>query len=308
VAALTVKDPFFQNQPANQTNDAGDTVSFSVVAGGSAPFTYQWRKDGFILSGATTPSLTITNAQPPDIGAYDVVVANAFGAITSRVARLFLLSRPDSFNPEANNSVCTIAAQADGQILVGGEFMNLGGESRNYLARINNLDPATDSLNFNGSTITWLRGGAAPEISQPTADAYVTETGWTNLGIGTRISGGWQWTGLTLSADASVRARGTVTGGFYNGSSWIIEKTAVLTVIGVPAPQIIVADGGFGIRSNQFGFNVGGQAGQTVIVEGSTNLLDWKPLFTNTIGSGSAYFGDPNWTNTPWRFFRAFTP
>ena len=70
-------------------------------------------------------------------------------------------------------------------------------------------------------------------------------------------------------------------------------------------PVIMVNDDSFGVRTNRFGFNVSGSAGQVVVVEGSTNLLNWLPLQTNTLGSGPFYFSDPATSAFPWRFYRA---
>jgi hypothetical protein len=70
-------------------------------------------------------------------------------------------------------------------------------------------------------------------------------------------------------------------------------------------PIIMVNDGSFGVRTNRFGFNVSGTAGQVVVVEGSTNLSTWLPLQTNTLGGGPFYFSDPATSAFPWRFFRA---
>ncbi|MEI6853496.1 MAG: SBBP repeat-containing protein, partial [Bacteroidota bacterium] len=55
-----------QNQPTNQTANVGNTASFSVVTNGSSPFTYQWYKNGTLITGAnsatyTTPILTLTD-------------------------------------------------------------------------------------------------------------------------------------------------------------------------------------------------------------------------------------------------------
>jgi hypothetical protein len=42
-----------------------------------------------------------------------------------------------------------------------------------------------------------------------------------------------------------------------------------------------------------------------VVVEGSTNLLNWIPLATNLLGAGPIYFSDSDSTNFPARFYRA---
>jgi hypothetical protein len=69
-----------------------------------------------------------------------------------------------------------------------------------------------------------------------------------------------------------------------------------------------VNDNGFGIHSNQFGFNLLGTSGQTVIILGSTNLENWVPLATNKLGSNSLFFSDSAITNGTSRFYRATTP
>jgi len=75
--------PFITSPPQNQTVTAGSNVNFSVVAGGTAPLSYQWRKGSAILNGQTGPSLTLSSVTPNDAGNYDVIVANTAGVITS---------------------------------------------------------------------------------------------------------------------------------------------------------------------------------------------------------------------------------
>ena len=69
-------------------------------------------------------------------------------------------------------------------------------------------------------------------------------------------------------------------------------------------------DAGFGVRTNQFGFNIAWASGQTVVEEACTNLTNpvWQPVQTNTLTSDSLYFNDPQWTNYPARFYRLHAP
>jgi hypothetical protein len=71
-------------------------------------------------------------------------------------------------------------------------------------------------------------------------------------------------------------------------------------------PQVRTSDGGFGVQSNQFGFNITWANGSVVVVEACTNLADpvWTPVGTNTLTGGSSYFSDSQWTNYPGRFYR----
>ena len=84
--------PRIVTQPEPQSVASGGTVSFTVVASGQPAPTYQWRRNGTPLEGATSPVLTLTNVT--QIGSYDVVVTNANGSITSRAAGLTLASAP----------------------------------------------------------------------------------------------------------------------------------------------------------------------------------------------------------------------
>jgi hypothetical protein len=89
VATLTVLvPPGILTQPNNLTVTQGQNASFSVVASGSAPFSYQWNFNGTVMSGDTNASLTLTNVPAAQSGSYAVVVANPAGSITSQVVTL----------------------------------------------------------------------------------------------------------------------------------------------------------------------------------------------------------------------------
>ena len=75
--------------PQDQSVFEGQNATFSVTAGGTEPLSYQWYyNDDTLLTNATGPSLTITNAQLPDVGGYSVVVSNAYGSDLSAAAQL----------------------------------------------------------------------------------------------------------------------------------------------------------------------------------------------------------------------------
>ena len=81
--------PSITTQPANQTVSAGQTATFSVVATGTAPLSYQWQKNGVAITGATSSSFTTPVTTTADSGEqFRVVITNAFGSITSSVATL----------------------------------------------------------------------------------------------------------------------------------------------------------------------------------------------------------------------------
>jgi hypothetical protein len=75
-----------------------------------------------------------------------------------------------------------------------------------------------------------------------------------------------------------------------------------------PPPTILLNDGSFGVRSNRFGFSVSASAGQAVVVETSTDLVNWTGVATITLTNRSAYFSDPQWTNYTRRYYRLRSP
>jgi pectate lyase/pectin methylesterase-like acyl-CoA thioesterase len=82
--------PNITTQPVSQTAPTGSNVTFSVVATGAEPLSYQWRKDGADIPGATGPTLALNNVQLSDSGAYNVLVSNSLGIATSDPATLMV--------------------------------------------------------------------------------------------------------------------------------------------------------------------------------------------------------------------------
>ncbi len=92
-ATLTVNAaavaPAITTQPVNQTVTAGQTATFTAVASGTTPLSYQWQKNGASIAGATSSSYTTPATTTADSGsAFAVVVSNSAGTVTSNVATL----------------------------------------------------------------------------------------------------------------------------------------------------------------------------------------------------------------------------
>jgi uncharacterized delta-60 repeat protein len=234
-----------------------------------------------------------------------ILVAGSFttlsGHTCNHIGRINADGSVDTtFNPAPNSTVNAIALQADGSVVLAGWFTALGGHARSYIGRVNNTDAATQDLAFAGTTLTWLRGGTSPEVWRTTFECSTNGADWFNLGSGVRISGGWQLSDVALPANASIRALGCIT-----GSGGLVEA---LMIASNSPPQIVVNDGQFGFVSNRFGFDLAGPAGQTAIVEVSSDLLVWLPLQTNLLGILPQYFSEPSTNATPRRFYRIRIP
>ncbi len=120
VAVLSiVVPPVITDDPTNATVMENEPVTFQVSATGTAPLSYQWRKDGINIPGANSASFLIAAVQVSDGGLYSVVVTNAGGTATSASASLtvstvFVLLAP--------------SVRGDGAF----EFTLVGTSNRNY--------------------------------------------------------------------------------------------------------------------------------------------------------------------------------
>jgi hypothetical protein len=93
VVSAAPLSPSITAQPASQTVTAGQTASFSVAATGTAPLSYQWKKNGTAISGATSSSYTTAATATSDNGGqFTVAVSNSAGSATSNVATLTVTS------------------------------------------------------------------------------------------------------------------------------------------------------------------------------------------------------------------------
>lgn len=90
---------------------------------------------------------------------------------------------------------------------------------------------------------------------------------------------------------------------YYGTTGWGPTYDGLPTVmLGAPAPQVAAASAG--VKPGGFGFTLNGVTNQTIVVEASTNLVNWQPIWTNTLSAASADFVDPQWLSYPRRFYR----
>ncbi|AYB30373.1 PQQ-dependent sugar dehydrogenase [Chryseolinea soli] len=111
--------PFITTQPASATIPIGQSVTFSVKALGSTPFTYQWQKDGADIPGAKSATYTITNAVETNSGKYRVIVSNSAGSTPSNEATLTVTTN--------KIPVATIATPAEGTTYAAGTTLHFTG-------------------------------------------------------------------------------------------------------------------------------------------------------------------------------------
>jgi hypothetical protein len=97
-------------QPQSRTNNAGTRATFTVTANGSAP-SYQWQLNGADLyngvriSGAASPTLSISGVLANDEGTYTVIVGNGAGSVTSSNAVLTVLDPAVNTQPVSRTNI-----------------------------------------------------------------------------------------------------------------------------------------------------------------------------------------------------------
>jgi hypothetical protein len=134
--------PSITTQPQGLTVVQGLNASFSLSASGTPAPTFQWRKNGVPVAGATSSSLSLTGVQTGDAGDYTCVVSNSAGSVESAVATLVVQVPPQ------------ISLQPLGQTVVRGSAFTL----------------TAGATGFPSPTFQWYRGGTV--IAGATAASY----------------------------------------------------------------------------------------------------------------------------------------
>ena len=107
-----VNDPYIVQQPVSLTNDFGTTAAFTVVGMAAS---YQWKRNGGDLTGATNATLTLNSVGLGDVGSYTCVLTGANGSITSSAATLTITGSPlyiTSILPSGANFIISFVANA----------------------------------------------------------------------------------------------------------------------------------------------------------------------------------------------------
>lgn len=107
-------------QPANASVTAGQNASFSVVATGTSPLTYQWQRDGVAIEGATAATYTLATTLLDSGAVFRAVVSNCAGSATSNDATLTVASSAPvlTITPQPANT--SVVAGTTASFTVGG--------------------------------------------------------------------------------------------------------------------------------------------------------------------------------------------
>ena len=313
--------PVIATQPASQSVAAGQTVSFGVVAFGSGTLSYQWSKNGTVISGATTKSYTTPATTSAYNGAvYTVTVSNAYGTVSSSNATLTVFSGPTvtthpSAQTAAEGQTATFAVTASGTAPLTYQWRKngihiSGATASTYTTPVNSsadngavysvvVSNSAGTVTSNNATLTVY---AAPSISiQPgsqTVNAGQTVSfGVVAWGTGT-LSYQWSKNGVNIDGATSSGYTSPATTIADNGAVYAVtvsnaygtvsSSNALLTV----APAAVAPT--FSTQPASQSIPVGQTASFSVTVSGTVPLsYQWLKNGSNIVGATSSSYTTP---------------
>jgi len=201
---LTVNTPpTITGQPSDATKTIGESVTFSVAASGTAPLSYQWRKCGDNISGATSSSYTIPSVVPGDAGSYDVVVSNPYGSVTSNTAALTVnpITTTLSVSPVSGTYGGTVDLSATLSLAVSGKTISF---TLNGTSAGSAITDASGVATLSGISLSGIDAGLYPAgVSTSFADDsnYIASSDSDSLTVTPAL--------LTITANDASKAYGS---------------------------------------------------------------------------------------------------
>jgi uncharacterized lipoprotein YbaY len=333
-ATLTIyMPPTILAQPTDQTVILSNKATFTVTATGTAPLTYQWKFNGNNVRGATRSSLTVTNVQLTNAGAYTVFLSNRVGTLTSTQAILTVLGAPIIVSPPTNQTVAAGASPTFNVTVLGdtntayagllayqwrfngGDLLGATGKSLTVLnAQLPNAGSysvlVTNLFGSVTSSPAVLIVQAPAAIQVPPSNRVVivsNSTTFTVVATGTPpLAYEWIYNGSPLSVTGSTftisHVRADQAGGYAvkvsNPYGFDQSGAATLTVVAAQLTPI-------GLVSNHFSMMVLAGSNKTYVIQFASNANSqaWSPLITNQGSGGQQTIIDPA-ALAPGRFYR----
>ena len=310
--------PNITTQPASQTITAGQTATFSVVAAGTAPLSYQWKQNGTAISGATASSYTTPAETTSASGAqFTVVVSNSAGSVTSNAATLTvnaaavapsITTQPASQTITAGQTA-TFSVTATGTAPLSYQWRQNGTAISGATA--SSYTTPAETTSANGAQFTVVVTNSAGSVTSNAATLTVnaaapgaltpstTSLSFNNVNVGSNGSLSVTFTNsgssnITVS-NVSMSGAGFTAGGVSNGQIITPGQVVTMTVTFAPAATGSVT-GSVTVASNASNSPVSISLSGTGQI-GSTNTSGWTYIQDSiTTGGGTCLAGSSSCT------------
>jgi len=247
--------PTIITQPVSQTVTAGQTLTFIAEASGNPTPTYQWQKDGTNISGATSASYTITNAQLAASGTYRVVAANSQGTATSNEVSLTVNAiitvtfdaqsgsvSPATQTATQNSPYGTLPAPTRTSYTFGGWWTAANGAGTQIIATTIVTTTANQTLYAKWTATPATVTTVTPATAKAGDTITITGTNLTNAVV---TSGGQPATVVSISSDGTtltvlVPANTTSSAIVVTTAAGSITAPPTITITPPAAPQLSV--------------------------------------------------------------------
>ena len=300
-----MNDPAVNTQPASTNLPPGATATFTVMAGGTPALSYQWIKNdtnllvnGTNISGATSPTLTITSVSPADAGNYTVAVTNGLNnSVISAPAVMTVIDPAITTEPQSRTNdygttaTFSVAAAGTGpftyQWLRSGTNLSNGGNVSGVasatlaLTAVSYLDAGSYSVivsNSLGNSVT------SSTVTLTVKDPIITAQPSSKIAIGGTT------TSFTVGAAGSslsfIWKKGTAV--LSNGGNISGANTATLMISALSATD-----------PANYSVIVSNPASGQTVTSSTVNLSVVNPLTPRTVAVGDTIVFAPLVTGTP---------
>ncbi len=208
VSGSSAISPLVVQSPRAASVAVGAPLTLRTLAVGSPPLTYQWRKNGVAVVGATAATFATASAQPADAGRYDVVVMGPLGTAGSAAV-------PVSVGNSAVHRV-------DGAGYVAGGTVTI-----------------TNTLSYEGtaSVVGW-------DVTVPAGWSFVSSTATADVSPEAGATGrlGWAWSTPPPSPvifSYTLQVPSFFTGPQSISAQTLIRNPAALEPLALPAPLVV---------------------------------------------------------------------
>jgi len=314
--------PSITTQPVNQTVTVGQTATFTVVATGTAPLSYQWQKNGTAISGATSASYTTAATTSSDNGAqFVVVVSNSAGSVTSNAATLTVnagAAAPLITTQPANQTVtvgqmATFTVVATGTAPLSYQWQKnttaiSGATSASYTTPATTsadnsakfvvvVSNTAGSVTSNAATLTVNSAATAPSITTQPASQTVTvgqTATFTVVATGTApLSYAWRKNGTAISGATAASYTTPATTSSDNSAQFTVTVSNVAGNVTSNPATLTVTTGTGGGTMPQFGhvFIVEGENTSFSSTYSSSNM-PYLTSLANQYGVSLHYWAD----------------